>query len=153
MTLPARRELSPLRRWDPLRELDDFHERMSQLMSSVFGMTPWMGERQMWTPLADVYETDDAYLVEVDLPGVKRDDVDVEVTGNELVITGEVKERERTGWMRSRTRRVGQFEYRTTLPQDVNADQISAELSEGVLTVQVPKSEAAKPRRIPISSK
>lgn len=153
MTLPVRRELSPLRRWDPLRELDDFHERMSQLMSSVFGATPWVGESQIWTPLADVSETDDAYLVEVDLPGVKRDDIDVEVTGNELVITGEFKERERTGWLRSRTRRVGRFEYRTMLPQDVNSEQISAELSDGVLTVQVPKTEAAKPRRIPINSK
>jgi len=153
MTLPVRRELSPLRRWDPLRELDDFHDRMSQIMSSVFGVTPWASESRMWTPLADVSETDDAYLVEVDLPGVKRDDIEVEVTGNELVITGELKERERAGWLRSRTRRYGRFEYRTTLPQDVKAEEIGAELAEGVLTVRVPKSEAAKPRRIPIESK
>ena len=84
---------------------------------------------------------------------MKRDDIDVEVTGNELVVTGEFKERERTGWLRSRTRRVGRFEYRTMLPQDVNSEQISAELSDGVLTVQVPKTEAAKPRRIPINSR
>jgi HSP20 family protein len=73
------------------------------------------------------------------------------VIGNELTVTGEVKERERAGLLRSRTRRIGEFEYRVTLPNDVDAEKIDASLTEGVLTVRVPKSKRAKPRRIEIT--
>lgn len=60
-----------------------------------------------WLPAADVSETDAAYIVEIELPGVHREDVDVELDGNELVVTGEVKEKKREGLLRRRTRRVG----------------------------------------------
>jgi HSP20 family protein len=79
---------------------------------------------------------------------LKRDDITVEATGNELSITGEYKEKERVGLLRRRTRRVGQFEYRASLPSDVDIEHISADLADGVLSVRVPKREAAKPRRI-----
>ena len=91
----------------------------------MFGATPWVGESQIWTPLADVSETDDAYLVEVDLPGVKRDDIDVEVTGNELVVTGEFKERERDRLAAQPDPAGRPVQYRTMLPQDVNSEQIA----------------------------
>jgi HSP20 family protein len=70
-----------------------------------------------------------------------------------LLITGEFKKRERVGLLRRRTRRIGEFEFRVTLPSDVNADKIDAKLAEGVLTVRVPKSERTKPRRIEISQR
>lgn len=101
-----------------------------------------------WAPLA----TDDAYVVEVDLPGVKKDDITIELNAGELSVHGELKEKERTGVLRSRTRRTGQFDYRVMLPQDTDEEHITAELSEGVLTVKVPKAEKAKPRRIEITS-
>jgi HSP20 family protein len=84
---------------------------------------------------------------------VWRDDISVEVTGHDLAITGEIKQKERAGLLRSRTRRVGRFEYRVSLPTDVDSDGITAAVSDGVLTVRVPKSEAAKPRRIEITSR
>jgi HSP20 family protein len=69
-------------------------------------------------------EVEDAYLLEAELPGVQREDVDVELVGNELTITGEVKERERTGVVRRRGRRgSGRFEYRITLPEQVKAER------------------------------
>lgn len=151
MTLPVLRTSEHLREWDPLRELDAFHRRMTQLMSAAFdasGLEHWPAR---WTPPADVSETDDAYQVEVDLPGVQRDDVDVQFSGRELSVSGEFKERERAGLFRTRTRRSGRFEYRALLPQDVDADAITAELADGVLTVRLPKQEAAKPRRIPVT--
>jgi HSP20 family protein len=107
----------------------------------------------VWSPLVDVSETPDAYVVEVDLPGVKRDDVAVELVGNTLAVTGELKEKERSGWLRHRTRRRGQFEYRTSLPGVVEPDQVEANLVDGVLTVRIPRSEAMKPRRIEITGK
>jgi HSP20 family protein len=89
-------------------------------------------------------------MLEAELPGVKREDVDIELVGNELAITGEVKEKERTGAVRRRTRRTGRFDYRVTLPEQVEAEQIEASLAEGVLTVRVPKSERAQRKKIAV---
>jgi HSP20 family protein len=135
--------------WDPWRELTDLQARMGQLMKSVF--EPLQEAAQAWQPLADLSETDDGYVLEVELPGVKRGDISIEVTGNQLTISGEFKEKEKSGLLRSRTRRVGRFEYRTLLPQEVDADKVTASLAEGVLTVSVPKSATAKPRKVEIS--
>ena len=148
MTQPVRRSTSPTRRWSPTRELEDIYEQMGQLLPAMVGRGL---EHPAWVPAADLSETEDAYVVEVELPGVKPDDVNVEVSGGELAITGEVKERERKGLLRHRTRRVGEFEYRVSLPNDIDADNIEASLSEGVLSVRVPKAERAKPRRVEIS--
>ena len=89
--------------------------------------------------------------MEIDLPGVQRDDVDIQLVDRVLTVTGEVKEKERTGVLRRRTRRVGQFYYSVTLPGDVDADNVEARLHDGVLTLRVPRSAEAKPRRIAIS--
>ena len=147
MTLPVRSRPRAVAGWDPFRELDELTQRVNSLWEANLG-----GDLHGWAPLADVEETDDAYVVEIDLPGVKRDDVDIQLTDRQLTVSGEIKEKERTGILRRRTRRVGQFQYSVTLPADVDADKVSAHLDEGVLTVRVPKPEQAKPRRIPISS-
>jgi HSP20 family protein len=122
---------------------------MGQLVQSVF--EPLEEAARSWRPRADLSETDDGYVLEVELPGVKREDISIEVTGNQLTISGDFKEKEKTGLLRSRTRRVGRFEYRSVLPQDVDADKVSASLAEGVLTVSVPKSATAKPRKVEIT--
>ncbi len=104
-----------------------------------------------FTPLADLEETDDAYLVEIELPGVKRDDVSVEVAGRRLSVSGERKERQRVGILRRRTRTVGRFHYEVVLPGDVEEEGVTASMEEGVLTVRVPKPASERPRRIPVS--
>jgi HSP20 family protein len=152
MTLPVLRSPDGTPPWDPLRELDQLQQRMTQLIGSVLGSAGDTAAGGAWTPLADVTETDDAYLVEIELPGVDRKDLFVEVAAGELRIGGEIVEKERVGWLRHRTRRVGRFAYRTTLPGDIDADRISADLADGVLSVRVPKTEAAKPRRITVNA-
>ena len=153
--LPARRRARNITLVDPSsREFEDIYDRMGQLMSMAFGdlaFTPAVAAP--WTPLADISETDDAYLVEVELPGVNKDQVNVDVNDRELVITGEIAEpqEEEGRRRRRRARRTGRFEFRTSLPGDVNPEGVSASLSDGVLTVRVPKSEAAKPRRVEIT--
>src|SRR5690606_15857274 len=130
-------------------------DRFDQLVRSAlgYGFGPDLaGTAGAWRPFADLSETDDAYVVEVEVPGVARDDLTIEAIGGELVIHGEYKEKERKGLLRSTTRRVGRFEYRTLLPGEVDADRITARLSDGVLTVTVPKTEAVKPRRIEITA-
>ncbi|GAB2747088.1 Hsp20/alpha crystallin family protein [Nocardioides pakistanensis] len=134
--------------WNPFREFDDMQQRVSKLLESGVGH----GLVTSWVPAVDIEETDEAFLVEADLPGVKRDDVTVELQDNELRIHGEVKERERTGILRRRTRRTGQFDYRVVLPGEVDADNVEANLQEGVLRVVVRKTEHAKPRRIEITT-
>ena len=81
---------------------------MDRLAQWAFGGDTGEGA---WLPAADI-ETDSAYVIEIELPGVRREDVDVNLNGNELVVTGEVKERKREGLFRRRTRRVGEFEER-----------------------------------------
>ena len=156
MTLPVRRSSAPgtPARWDPFREFEDLYQQMGQLWESALVPAAARGAlgAAAWSPLADLSETDDAYLVEVDLPGVKRDDVTVEATGSALTVRGELKEKERVGLLRHRTRRTGEFLYQVSLPTGVDAEKISAELADGVLTVRVPKAETAKPRQIEVKT-
>jgi HSP20 family protein len=136
---------------NPTREFEDIYDRMGQLVNLAFGdVAPAQLMEMPWVPLADVSETDDGYVVRVDLPGVRKDQVDVQLQDRELVITGEVAD-EQQGRRHRSSRRVGRFEYRTTLPGDVRSDAVSAQLADGVLTVTVPKSEVAKPRHIEIN--
>ncbi len=147
MTLPARSPSRSVASWDPFRELAELSERMNRLWETGLG-----GGLDRWAPLADVEETDDAWSVEIELPGIAREDVDIQLNDRELTVSGEVKEKERSGILRRRTRRVGQFHYAVTLPGDVDADNVTAQLTDGVLTVRVPKAQQAEPRRIAISS-
>jgi HSP20 family protein len=92
-------------------------------------------------------EADDAYLVRAELPGMKSDDIDVELSRNELRITGEVKEEAGGKTLR---RRHGRFAYRASLPGDADPEKIDAQLADGILTVRVPKAAQACSRRIEV---
>ena len=153
-TLPERRSSRSPERWEPLGDLEQVTERMRSMLEQTFGAfgwTPPLMERTGWSPFVDLEETDDAYVVEAELPGVRPEDVNIELVGNELVLTGEVQQRERSGTLRRQSRRTGRFDYRLSLPSQVDVEKIDAKLSEGVLTVRVPKSERAHRRRIEIT--
>jgi HSP20 family protein len=153
-TLPERRSTE---RWEPLNELEQVTQRMRRMLDQTFGGFGWpsplLTEAAGWSPLVDIEEQDDAYVLEAELPGVKREDVNIEVAGNELSITGEIKEKERKGTLRRRTRRTGRFEYRVRLPEQVDSSKIDASLDQGVLSVRVPKTERAQRQKIEIKSK
>ncbi len=105
------------------------------------------------SPLADIEETDDGYLLDVELPGVRREDVDLLVDRGRVVVTGERHERERVGLLRHRTRTAGRFVLAVTLPGSVESDSVTASFVDGVLSVVVPKAERARRRRIPIGQR
>jgi HSP20 family protein len=152
--LRERRSSGGLQRWEPFSELEQVNERMRRLLEQTLGQfgAPLSAEAGAWSPLVDIEETDDFYVVEAELPGVKREDAHIELVGNELTITGEIKERERKGVVRRQTRRTGRFDYRVTLPDQVDGDNVDANLKDGVLTLRVPKAERAQRRRIELKS-
>ena len=106
---------------------------------------------EQWSPAVEIAEEDKYFAVSVDVPGVKREDIELEVKDNRLFVSGERKaslEKEKV--LRSE-RRYGKFSRIFTLPQDVNTDAIEARFEEGVLTVTVPKVEKAQPKKITIT--
>jgi HSP20 family protein len=151
---PERRSTATPDRWEPVRELEQVGERMRRMLDETFGGLSWpafIQEQGGFRPHVDIEETDEVYVVEAELPGVKREDVSIELVGHELTISGEIKERERKGVLRRQMRRTGRFHYQVSLPSQVDAEMIDAKLSDGVLTVRVPKSERAERKRILIT--
>lgn len=152
MTVPTQQSGHQPARWDPFRPLEDLYTQMGRLVGSAFGSGSGHAQGEGWSPLADVCETQDAYTVDIDVPGVKQQDLDVKLSGNELTVTGELKETEHDALFRTRTRRTGQFGYRMRLPRYVNTDKITANLADGVLKVHIPKGEIGGPRNIEITA-
>jgi HSP20 family protein len=154
MTLPLRRRRYPARRWDPFAGFpgfDDLYDQMNRLLTSAFPDVARINVAS-WSPPVDIRETDDAYLIEADLPGVRPDDVTVDLQGKELHITGEYGAAEE-GDDERRTRRTGRFDYRVTLPGDVNNEDSTADLENGVLRLRLPKAASSMRQRIPVQSR
>lgn len=149
--LQERRTGDTSERAQPLSDIERLRRMLDQTFGS-FGLTALATESVGWAPPVDIEEQDDAYVIEAEVPGVTKDDVNIELISNELIITGEIKEREREGILRKRTRRIGRFEYRVRLPEQVDPDNIEAKLTDGVLSVRVPKHEQAERRRIQVKS-
>ena len=101
-------------------------------------------------PLADIEETDDSYIIELDLPGVDKSDIHTEVAGQRLIISGVRKEKERTGVLRRRSRPVGEFRHEIALPGKIDADLVTARFVDGVLTIEIAKASTEKPTHIKI---
>jgi HSP20 family protein len=151
--VPAAQEGEVLPAWrGPASIFPDIDTVFDRMVRNFFDLP---SRTDLWgggfTPAVDIEETADAYIFDIDLPGVRREDISIEAGHNELHISGEVNEKDRTGTMRHRTRRTGTFSYRVALPAGTDLDAITATYDDGVLTVTVPRSEASKPRRINIT--
>jgi HSP20 family protein len=150
MSQPARRSGTTMVRYEPFAEFNRLTQQLAQLFDSQWPELPSVLGREGFSPPADVEETDDAYLVELDLPGVDKGDIDIETTGRKLVVQGERKEKERVGLLRRQTRTVGRFRYEVTLPEQVDGEGIDASLQDGVLRLRVPKVKSEQRRRIEV---
>ena len=106
--------MQPVQRYQPFRELEEIQQQTAQLLEQMMGVPPEVV--RPWIPDVDIEETDDAWILEAELPGARAEDVHVELDDGELTIRGAIAERERTGILRRRTRRVGEFEYTVSLP-------------------------------------
>ncbi len=147
-------------RWDPFRDLDalrgglfrDFlTPRYSSLLGDVFGERP---AARGLSPALDITENDDQYAVSVELPGVSKDDITVDVRDRVLTIRGEKKsEREETKETTRWSERVyGSFTRSFSLPSDADTEHIAASFKDGVLKLVIPRLEEAKARTVSIKS-
>jgi HSP20 family protein len=100
-------------------------------------------------PLAEIDESDDAYVVKLELPGIAPTDIEIGISGRELCISGEVREEEEGS--KALRVRAGRFHYHTSLPSDVDEENVKASMDEGVLTVRIPKAAQGRARRIEVT--
>jgi HSP20 family protein len=133
-------------RWDPFRVMD-----------ALLRWDPLRGEgggysQGDFTPRFDIKETKNAFVIKADLPGIKDEDLNISLTGSQLTVSGKREEERREEgehhYMVERSS--GNFSRVFSLPEGVDADAVSADLKNGVLTLQIPKRPEAQPKRISI---
>jgi HSP20 family protein len=146
--------MSNLIRWEPAREMMSLRDAMDRLFDDAF--TRPLSLRDGWSvPAIDMFQTDDEIVVKAALPGMKSDEVQINITGEVLTLKGEVKqnqEMEEKAW-HIREQRFGSFERSIALPTDVVADKARADFENGILTITLPKAEEVKPKTISIKTK
>lgn len=135
-------------RWTPFAELDTMERRMRRMLDD-FGIVPAA------LPAADVYETENEFVFELEVPGFAEKELSVEVTDHTLAVKGEQKEEKEVDEKayRLRERLAKTFERRFELPPAADTAKITADFGEGVLVVHTPKVKAATPHRVAIGSK
>jgi len=140
--------MTTLVKWTPFRELDLMERRMRRMLEDV-GFGP------ITVPAADVYETPEEFVVELEVPGFKEQDLGLEVTDHTLTVRGEVKveteEKEKTFILHERLEQT--FERRFQLPEDADTEKLVATFDDGVLAIHAPKAPEAKPRKVAIAHK
>ena len=143
------RQLAPMR--DPFQMIRDFFVDPFRALQM-----PFVGQQMAWNPCFEVRETDNAYVFKADLPGVKKEDVEISLLDNRLLITGkrdqEMEQDE--GTLHTYERSNGSFQRAFNLPDNADLDKISTDLKDGVLTLAVPKKEmkGKEPRKIQIGA-
>lgn len=148
--------MAELVRWEPFREMMSLREAMDRLFEESFLRPGWFGwETGTGVLPVDIYETDDQVVVKAAVPGVKPEDIDVTLTGDVLTIKGEFKAEEKSekrNYLRQE-RRYGSFCRQLTVPAGINADKVKATFEHGVLTLEMPKAEAARAKSIKVVAK
>ncbi|HEY5885018.1 MAG TPA: Hsp20/alpha crystallin family protein [Pyrinomonadaceae bacterium] len=143
-------------RYDPFRDLRTLQEEVNRLFSS--NLTRGFGEegigRGAWNPSVDIYENKDHIILEAELPGMKQDDFELTVENNVITLRGErqFEKKEDSDNYHRVERSYGSFTRSFTLPQTVSAEGATAEYTNGVLRVTLPKREETKARRIQVSN-
>jgi HSP20 family protein len=140
-------------RWDPARDFDTLQTDANRLFDAFFGGTA-NGVTRRWVPPMDLVETDEHLVLRADLPGLDRDDVEVEVKDGVLTIAGErrAEQEDNSNGYHRVERAHGRFSRSLSLPQGVDAGQVQADFDKGVLEVRIPKPAERKPHRVQIGT-
>lgn len=141
--------------WTPFDRLSSLRDEMNRLFDVSL---PGFGSRDMslfsgWTPALDVYQDKDNLFVKAELPGMKKEDIDISLEKGVLSISGERKDEKESGEGENyrSERYFGKFHRSIALPMTFDAAKVSASYTDGVLTVKLPKSEEAKPKQIQVN--
>jgi HSP20 family protein len=141
-------------KWDPFRDLISIQDRMNRLFEQTLSRS--RGEEGItaatWTPAVDIYETVDTIVMKAELPGLTREDIDIQIEDNTLILRGErrfAKDVQQENYLRIE-RAYGSFHRTFTLPATIQQEEIRAVFRDGVLELILPKTEGAKPKRISI---
>ena len=139
-----------LTRWRPFAELEDLRGRIDRMFSEMEN-----GETRKWRMALDVIERDDRFVLRADVPGVKPDEVKIEVEGDVLTVSAEHEEseEEKKGNFLRRERRFGSFSRSVTLPKGVTAEQVEATVKDGVVEVSFPKPGEEERKAVTITPK
>jgi len=143
-----RRTFSGPERWDPFEEIRRTQERLNQLFEDFMPMEEWGGGR-VYTPAVDIKEEEDKLVVTTDLPGINKEDVEINLKEDMLEIkakTGKEKETEEEGYIR-RERAYTQFYRAVRLPTSVKEEGSTAKMENGVLTITLPKMQLEEPAK------
>jgi len=142
-----------INRWDPFRELSALQDRINRIFNEQLSRGEPEQAGKAWAPVVDILESDNDLIVRAELPGVKRDDIDVQVTSESLTIRGERKfdEESKDKYLRVE-RAYGPFSRSFSIGVPVQADKVKASYRDGVLEIVVPKAEEVKPKKIEIKT-
>jgi len=140
-----------LKTWSPLDRLASIRDEMDRLFDFTWP-TRDSGLFSGWSPALDVHDEKDNLVVQVELPGMKKDEIDISLHDGVLTVSGERKsEREQKEGETFRSERFfGKFQRSVTLPAQVDGDKVQATYKDGILIVSLPKAEAAKPKQIAV---
>lgn len=158
MTIERRKPEKGLTAWQPSRGMEEMGRRFEDIFGRPFLPGIWRAfpsEEMVWAPAIDVLEKEDKFLVKVELPGVKEEDVNVSVAGGTLTIEGEKKaesEVKKKGYYYTETS-YGSFSRSITIPSIVDASKIEASYDKGVLEITLPKAPEVKPKKIAVAAK
>jgi HSP20 family protein len=141
-------------RWDPFRELSSIQNELNRLFGRTFSAETSEAREAAWAPAIDVAETQDRFVITAELPGVEPTDVDISVENSVLTLRGDRRFYQETNEedFHRIERRFGVFARSITLPSTADPERIRASFDAGLLTIEVPKKEEAKPRKIQIKA-
>jgi HSP20 family protein len=145
--------MTTLAQWDPFRDLLSIHGQLNRLFGEASAGAE-VGRGGSWLPALDIHEAKDRFVVAVELPGIDPKDVDVSVEDSTLTVRGERRfseELDDENYHRVE-RRYGSFSRSLTLPKAADAEKIEALFDKGVLRIEVPKVEAATPKKITVKA-
>lgn len=146
--------MANLTRWEPLRELMEMRRDWDRLFDDNF-FRPVVTGNGHAAPLVDLYQTADEVHVKAAMPGIKAEDVDIQVHGDVLTIRAETKREEerKDATYHVREQRYQSYARSLSLPAPVKADKAEADVKDGILHITLPKAEEAKPKQITVKAK
>lgn len=148
--------MTDLIRWEPVTDIFDLRDDMNRLFGDYFSSRRnKLSHNIGWLPSVDVAETENEYTIKADVPGMKKEDIRISIENSTMTISGERKEEaeeKKKNYVR-REKSYGSFMRSFELPHAIDSKNIKASYTDGVLTVNVPKSEDAKPKEIKIDVK